>query len=144
MEVTDATSGILVAISICFSFLMSLIAPVHCRKVAFTTVFINLIYVGGTWGAVSFLILSKTCFVVTELLCFTLFGICWKRQQACISAWIMMAGVLIALRLLFEPDAFSLVFGLGFGIYTRLSCTWPAILLTSISGVPHFSFFDSV
>jgi len=127
------------------SLLCAAVGPVHDRRVAVAATLFNFVLVGGTWGAISFLINGKTAFVLLEMWCFALYGVRWRAPWLALFCWLALGVITTALHFLYSPDAFSMVFAVLFAVYTRLAAWYPARLTTLIfEGVPSTSAFLSL
>jgi hypothetical protein len=119
-------NSIAVPIAVVVSFTLGLTVPLSTVLVGGISCFINLILMGGVWGAITFAIPCKSAFVVTEIIAYTMFALRWKKIWHLISIWGGLTIVAIAVTAVYQPDPFSVVAGVLFGIYSRFSSFGPA------------------
>jgi hypothetical protein len=125
--------AILVTTEIIASLLCATFLAVKDRRVAIVGIFINLISMGGTWGAISMVVFDDhAAFAVTEIFCFMLMGFKWRTGYHLGLRWLTITLGCIGVLFLYKPMFVAIAFGVLFALFQRSSVTSPSAIIADI------------
>jgi len=125
----------LLTVTTALTFIFAVIFPVRSRKMALLSALFNLLELAGTWGFMSFIVMNRVAYVVSEEYCFALLGYEWRSAFRLGMRWGFMSAGCVLILWFLSADPFSIAAGVGFAIFSRIATLAPSqVLLQGFDG----------